>query len=251
MKVGVSGAAGRMGRLISAALLEAEDLSLVALYAPGRRSLEVAGLASSDDPEVLRAAEVVVEVTTPEAVMDNAARWLEYGLHTVIGTSGFTAERLSELESLWGDGPPNCLVVPNFSVSAILQMHFSELAAPHFDGVEIIELHHEDKPDAPSGTSLATARRIAAVWKGDGTGRGEELVSGALGAEVEGVPIHSVRLAGLVAHQEVIFGAAGQTLTIRSDATSWESFMPGVLLAIRSVGGLSGVTVGLESLLGL
>ena len=201
IKVGVSGAAGRMGRLISEAVVEAEDLSLVALYAPGRRSSEVAGLVSSDDPQVLRGAEVVVEVTTPEAVMDNTARWREYGLHTVIGTSGFTAERIGELESLWGDGPPNCLVVPNFSVSAILQMHLSELAAPHFEGVEIIELHHEDKPDAPSGTSLATARKIAAAQGDEGTDRGKELVPGALGAEVEGVPIHSVRLAGLVAGQ--------------------------------------------------
>ena len=249
--VGVSGAAGRMGRLVSETVLAAEDLRLAALYAPGRRSIEIGGLSSSDAPGVMESVTVVVEVTNPDVVMENLRRWRGFGVHAVVGTSGFTAERLFELEGLWGKGPPNCLVVPNFSISAILMMRFAELAAPHLEGAEIIELHHEDKPDAPSGTSLATARRIAAAKPGMAHGRGRELVSGALGAEVEGVPIHSVRLPGLVAHQEVIFGAEGQTLSIRSDATSWSCFIPGVLLAVRRVGEVAGVTVGLESLLGL
>ena len=251
IKVGISGAAGRMGRLIASAVNGADDLSLAAMYAPGSRTVDTAGVSSSSDPEVLREADVVVEVTTPTVVMDNLRRWRSYELNVVVGTSGFTSDRLSELESDWGASPPNCLVVPNFSIAAILQMRFAELAAPHFEGAEIIELHHEDKPDAPSGTSLATARRIAEARDGAGGDRGEEIVPGALGAEVEGVPVHSVRLEGLVAHQEVIFGAVGQTLTLRSDATSWDSFMPGVLLAVRNVSRLEGVTVGLESLLGL
>ncbi len=249
--VGVSGAAGRMGRLVSQAVSEAEDLSLAALYAPGRRSIETAGVTSSEDPMVMKAAEVVVEVTRPDVVMQNLQRWRELGLHAVVGTSGFTVERIAELEEMWGVGPPNCLVVPNFSIGAILMMRFSEAAAPHFEGAEIIELHHEDKPDAPSGTSLETARRIAGARRGVAHDRGSELVTGALGADVEGVPVHSVRLAGLVSHQEVVLGTEGQTLTIRSDATSWSSFMPGVLLAVRGVGELEGVSVGLEPLLGI
>ena len=251
MRVGVSGAAGRMGRLIAEAVSQSPDLELGGLYAPGRRSIEVDNLVSSKQPEVLEDTDVVVEVTNPDVVMENLGTWRRMELHTVVGTSGFTQQRLAALGDMWGSGPPNCLVVPNFSISAILMMKFSELASPHMEAAEVIELHHEDKPDAPSGTALATARRIAAARNTETPDRGRELAEGALGAEVEGVPVHSVRLPGLVAHQEVLFGAEGQTLSIRSDATSWSSFMPGVLLAIRSVSGVRGVTVGLESILGL
>jgi len=138
--VGVSGAAGRMGRLVSEMVLAAEDLRLAALYAPGRRSIEIGGLSSSDDPGVMESVTVVVEVTNPDVVMENLRRWRGFGVHAVVGTSGFTAERLFELEGLWGKGPPNCLVVPNFSISAILMMRFAELAAPHLEGAEPSQL---------------------------------------------------------------------------------------------------------------
>ena len=249
--VGISGAAGRMGSLVAETVDAADDLQLKGLYAPGRRSIEVGGVTSSTEPAALDDCEVVVEVTTPDVVMGNLAQWREKGCHVVVGTSGFTAERLVEVHSLWGAGPPNCLVVPNFSISAVLMMYFSKLAASHFDAVEIVEMHHEDKPDAPSGTSLATAEMIAAVRGSDAHNRGTEIVRGTLGGTVEGVPIHSIRLPGLVAHQEVLFGAEGQTLSLRSDATSWTSFMPGVLLAVRNVAEMEGVSVGIESLLGL
>lgn len=225
-RIGVSGAAGRMGRLIVGAIHDAPDLSVAGLYAPGHGSEEIAGYGTSDSPEVLADAEIVVEVTRPDAVMDNLRRWRGFGAHAVVGTSGFDSTRLAELRDEWGEGPPNCLVVPNFSIGAVLMMRFAAEAAPHFDAAEILEMHHVHKVDAPSGTAVATA----------------ELMGG-------DVPIHSVRLPGLVAHQAVILGSDGQTLTIRHDTTDRASFMPGVLTAIRRVPTLPGVTIGLDQLL--
>ncbi len=224
--VGVSGAAGRMGRLVAETVGGAEDLELAWLYAPRHAGEEVAGHSCAGDPEALAHAEVVVEVTRPDVVMENLERWRARGSHVVAGTSGFDAGRLAALETSWGEGPPNCLVVPNFSIGAVLMMRFAAEAAKHFEAAEIIEMHHRAKVDAPSGTAIATA----AAMDGD-------------------VPIHSVRLPGLVAHQEVLFGSDGQTLTIRHDTTDRRSFMPGVLAAIRAVDHLPGVTVGLDRLL--
>ncbi len=185
--------------------------------------------------------------------MENLARWRHNGACAVVGTSGFDAERIGALRDSWGTGPPNCIVVPNFSIGAVMMMHLAEVAAPHFDASEIIELHHDNKADAPSGTALETARRIAGAG---GSQRravdAEELTAGALGASVGEERVHSIRLPGLVAHQEVIFGGPGETLSIRHDTTDRASFMPGVLLAVRAVGGLADpVTIGLEGLLGL
>lgn len=224
--VGVSGAVGRMGRIVVESVQEAPDMTIAGLYAPGHGGESVAGIQCSGDPATLAGAQVVVEVTRPDVVMGNLETWRAQGAHAVVGTSGFDETRLTELRAVWGSGPPNCLVVPNFSIGAVLMMRFAAEAAPFFEGAEIIEMHHRTKVDAPSGTAVATAA--------------------AMGGEV---PIHSVRLPGLLAHQEVLLGSDGQTLTIRHDTTDRRSFMPGVLTAIRGVGGLSGVSVGLDSVL--
>ncbi|MGH9054067.1 MAG: 4-hydroxy-tetrahydrodipicolinate reductase [Acidimicrobiia bacterium] len=252
MKVAISGAAGRMGRLVAEGVREEGDLELAALYDPHHAGEEVAGLPVVADPETLNGAEVVVEFTNPQVVMDNLRAWRRLGLHVVVGTSGFTKERLEELRGFWGEGPPNCLVAPNFSIGAVLMMRFAELAAPFFSAAEVIELHHDAKADAPSGTALATARRIGEARPDQRRAvESEELVAGTRGGLVAGVPVHAVRLPGLVAHQEVILGDSGQTLTLRHDTTDRRSFLPGVLLAVRRIGDLPGVTVGLEGLLGV
>ncbi len=252
IRVGVSGAAGRMGRLVCETVAAADDLELVAGFDPlGGGS--AAGIEISDDPAAMAGADVVVEFTVPDAVLDNLARWREMELHAVVGTSGFDDHRLAALAQRWGSGPPNCLVVPNFCIGAVLMMRFAELAAPHFAASEIIELHHDRKVDAPSGTALATAARIReAGGRQSRQVDSAELVDGALGADAAGVRIHAVRLPGLVAHQEVLFGSPGETLTIRHDTSDRVSFMPGVLLGVREVASLPDpLTVGLEGLLGL
>ena len=184
--------------------------------------------------------------------MANLATWRALNLHAVVGTSGFDANRLDVLRGQWGSGPPNCLVVPNFSIGAVLMMRLSEIAAPHFAAAEVIELHHDKKADAPSGTAIATAERIAATTSQDRAVDSAELIAGARGADAAGVPVHAVRLPGLVAHQQVLFGGVGETLTIRHDTTDRTAFMPGVLAAIRAVAALPApITVGLESVLGI
>jgi 4-hydroxy-tetrahydrodipicolinate reductase len=231
IRVAVSGAAGRMGRLVGEAIVAAPDLEMVAGYDPHGVGEQVAGITVSADPQVAAAADVIVEFTNPSVVLGNLARWRRLGLQAVVGTSGFDDARLAVLRRKWGSGPPNCLVVPNFSIGAVLMMRFAREAAAHLPRAEIVELHNEAKKDAPSGTARATA----------------ELVAAAGGCEP---PIHSVRLPGLVAHQEVIFGAVGQLLTIRHDTTARESFAPGVLLALEKLSGLPpGLTTGLEQLL--
>ncbi len=250
-RVAVSGAAGRMGRLVAEAVAAAPDLELAALYDPGGAGESVAGLEVAADPEVVAGADVVVEFTHPSVVLENLDRWRRAGLHAVVGTSGFDAARLAEVRAAWGDGPPNCLVAPNFAIGAVVLMRFAELAAPHFAAAEVLELHHDGKADAPSGTALATAERIAAAAAQSRAVAGTELVAGARGADVAGVPVHAVRLPGLVAHQEVLFGAEGQTLSLRHDTVDRRAFIPGVLLAVRRIAATPGVTVGLEPLLGL
>ncbi len=252
MRVGVSGASGEMGSLSARTLSEADGLSLTALFdihTPG----SISGLTVSQDADALDGCDVILEFSRPSVVMEHLAIWRAFGANVVVGTSGFDTGRSAELKELWGNGPGNCLVVPNFSIGGVLMMKMAEIAAPHFAAAEIIEMHHDKKVDAPSGTAIATAGRIAKA--GSPSVRSvvsEELIAGAIGANVEGVPVHSVRLPGLLAHQMVMFGSQGETLTIRHDTTDRAAFMPGVLLAVRSVSGLKDtMSFGLESLLGL
>ncbi len=242
-RVVVSGGAGQMGRLVAAAVDAAQDLELAGRYDPKGTDGTIAHRSG------LAGAELVVEFCTPDAVMDNLDAWYGLGLHAVVGTSGFTEERIDAVRKLYGDGPPNCLIVPNFSVGAVLAMRFAEQAAQHFDAAEIIELHHDHKADAPSGTAIATAGRIGAAGRQERAKESNELVTGARGGFVDEVPIHSVRLPGLLAHQEVLLGRPGETLSIRHDTTDRAAFLPGVLLAIRKVTDLPGVTVGLDQVL--
>ena len=241
IRVGVSGAAGQMGLLTCEAVESTPDLQLAGRFAPGHRF---------DDPEALAGSDVIVEFSRPDAVMNNLGIWLGMGRDVVVGTSGFDESRLRDLQSLWGESLQKCLVVPNFSVGAVLMMALAERAAPYFTASEIIELHHDRKSDAPSGTALATAARIKP--SGVRAKESTEAVPGARGAEVGGVWVHSVRLPGLLAHQEVLFGNPGEVLTIRHDTTDRTAFVPGILLAIRSIEKLQpGVSVGLEGLIGL
>lgn len=241
-----------MGRLVAATLAGEADIELAGLYDPGAGGEEVAGLAVADDPEALAGCDLVVEFTTPDVVLDNLRHWHRQGSHAVVGTSGFSEERVAEVRAFWGEGPPNCLIAPNFSIGAVLMMRFAELAAPLFPAAEVVELHHDRKADAPSGTATNTAERIGRARPDQQRAvESTELAAGARGARIEGVPVHAVRLPGLVAHQEVLLGGRGEWLTIRHDTTDRSAFMSGVLLAVRRVGDLPGVTVGIEGLLGL
>jgi 4-hydroxy-tetrahydrodipicolinate reductase len=242
--VAVLGAKGRMGATVCDAIRETTDLELVA-------SLDV-----GDDLAHLAGANVVVDFTTPDVVMANLEYCVTHGLHVVVGTTGFDAGRLGVVRG-WLDAAPSVGVViaPNFGIGAVLMMAFAEKAARYFESAEIVELHHPGKADAPSGTSQHTARRIAAARRDAGLAEMPDATSsgleGARGAEVDGVHIHAVRVSGLVAHQEVLFGGHGETLTVRHDSLDRVSFMPGVLLAVRAVSTRPGLTVGLENLLDL
>ena len=249
IRVGVAGASGRMGSLIAETVAGAPDLELVAGF--DLQEGEVAGVPVRADVGCLGSAEVVVDFTHPEVVMDNLPRYQQMGCHAVVGTSGFTSERIEEVRRMWPPGSrTNCLIVPNFSIGAVLMMRFAQEAARFFQASEIIELHHDQKADAPSGTAVSTAAAMAGTGRQIRSVESEELSVGALGARVEGVPVHSVRLPGLVAHQEVLLGNPGEILTIRHDSTDRISFLPGVLLAVRGVAGLeSAVSVGLGALL--
>jgi len=245
IKVGVLGARGRMGREASAAVEGAPDTELFAQVDQG------------DSLDELIGSDVVVDFTHVAAVMGNLRWCVEHGLSVVVGTSGFGDDRLAEVRS-WTDGQPDVrvLIAPNFSIGAILMMRFAAQAARFFDSAEIIELHHANKMDAPSGTALRTAGLIAEARSAAGLGAPpdatKEELDGARGATVDDIHVHSVRLAGLVAHQEVLFGGHGETLTIRHDSLDRASFMPGVLVAVRGIGSLPpGLTVGIEPLLGL
>ena len=252
MIVAVSGAGGRMGSLVAEAIRNADDLELGPLYDPGHVGDTIAGETIGGESDALAAADVVVEFTQPDVVMENLAKWRSLDLHAVVGTSGFDGDRLATLKHQWGSGPPNCLVVPNFSIGAVVMMRLAEIAAPHFAAAEIVEMHHDRKVDAPSGTAIATAARIAAVSEQERAVQSTELIPGARGAAVGGIPVHAIRLPGLVAHQQVLFGGRGETLTIRHDTTDRSAFMPGVLAAVRTVRSLKNpVTVGLETVLGM
>jgi 4-hydroxy-tetrahydrodipicolinate reductase len=239
-----------MGSLAASTIDAQDDLHLIALY-DAHTLGSIAGISISRDPVSLEGCDVVVEFSRPDVVMDNLRTWRSLGANVVVGTSGFDTQRLADLDELWGNGPGNCLVVPNFSIGAILMMKMAEIAARHFAVAEIIEMHHDGKADAPSGTAIATARSIAAVaGEPQREVDSEESYEGALGADVETVRIHSVRMPGIVAHQDVIFGGSGETLTISHDTTDRSAFMPGLLLAVRSVAAQKEtLSIGLDSLL--
>jgi 4-hydroxy-tetrahydrodipicolinate reductase len=244
MRVGVLGAKGKVGATIVAAVEAAEDLTFTAGVDAGDP------LSLFTDSQT----EVVIDFTHPDVVMDNLKFLIDNGIHAVVGTTGFTDERLSQVTAWLEESRTTAvLIAPNFAIGAVLSMHFAKQAARFFESAEVIELHHPHKADAPSGTAARTARLIAEARKGlppnpDATSTGLE---GARGADVDGIPVHSVRLAGLVAHQEVLFGTQGETLTIRHDSLDRTSFVPGVLLAVRAVREHPGLTVGLEPLLDL
>jgi 4-hydroxy-tetrahydrodipicolinate reductase len=259
-KVGVVGAGGRMGQEVCRAVAAAADLELVAAIDPGHVGLDIEGQSVVGDLTALAhsGTDVVVDFTVAEAARDNLAFYAGEGLHAVVGTTGLTDADLAAAAAAFAASTANAIVAANFAIGAVLLMRFSELAAPHMDGVEVIELHHDAKRDAPSGTALHTAAGIAAARSRAGAGplpadpTTEHVLAGARGGEGPGgVRIHSVRLPGLIAHEEVIFGALGQSLSIRHDAYDRRSFMPGVLLAVRGVADRPGLTIGIEALLGL
>jgi 4-hydroxy-tetrahydrodipicolinate reductase len=246
IQVGVLGARGRMGQQVSKAVDAAADMDLVAMVDAGDWLFSVADAG----------AQVLVDFTHPDVVMDNIRFAIDQGIHAVVGTTGITDERLDTIREWLQDTPElGVLVAPNFAIGAVLSMKFAQIAAPFYESVEVIELHHPGKVDAPSGTAIRTASLIAAARAGGGMGAVPDATTqtlpGARGAEVDGVRVHALRIAGLVAHQEVLFGTEGETLTIRHDSLHRASFMPGVLLAVRQVSSRPGLTVGLEPLLGL
>lgn len=242
MKVAVFGAKGRMGVEVCRAVEGASGLELVA------------ALDAGDDRASAAQADVAVDFTVPDVVLDNLAWCAEHGVHAVVGTTGFTPARLDRVREMFADSGANAIVAANFSIGALLMVHWATQAARHYESVEVIELHHPDKVDAPSGTAAATARAIAAARAEAGLGPVPDATTqddGARGAVVDGIHVHGVRLRGLFANQQVIFGADGEGLTITHNSYTRASYMPGVLAAIRAVPGLPGVTVGIEKLLGI
>lgn len=250
LPVGVIGAKGRVGQAICAGVNAEADLELVAEVDRGD-SLELL---------VTGGARVAVDFTQPAVVMDNIKFCLDHGISIVVGTTGFTKEKLAMVEN-WASAAQakypgvGVLIAPNFAISAVLTMHFAKIAAPFFESAEVIELHHPNKLDAPSGTAVHTAEGIAAAREAAGLGAQPdataEALPGARGADVAGVPVHAVRMSGMVAHEKVIFGTQGQTLTLCQDSYDRTSFVPGVLLGCRRIADHPGLTVGLEHYLGL
>lgn len=246
LRVAVLGAKGRIGSEAVTAIEAADDLELVAALGRG------------DKLETLvdTGAQAVVELTTPASVMGNLDFCVRHGIHAVVGTTGWTDERLAQLTTWLDDSPgTGVLIAPNFSIGAVLTMKFAEQAAPYFESVEVVELHHPNKVDAPSGTATRTAQLIAAARAKAGSAPQPDATTtaldGARGADVDGVPVHAIRLRGLLAHQEVLLGGEGETLTIRHDSLHHSSFMPGILLGVRRVVTTPGLTFGLEHFLDL
>ena len=246
IRVGVLGGRGRVGSEVCRAVEAADDTDLVA----------VVDVDDELDALVTAGAEVVVDFTHPDAVMDNLEFCIDHGIHAVVGTTGFDDERLATVRG-WLEASPKTgvLIAPNFAIGAILMMRFAAVAAPFYESVEVVELHHPDKADAPSGTARRTAELIAAARREAGSPPVPDATSsgleGARGADVEGIRVHGLRVRGLVAHQEVILGGVGETLTIRHDSLDRASFTPGVLAGLRAIGSHPGLTVGLESFLDL
>ena len=259
IRVGVFGAGGRMGATVCAAVAGDPDLELVAAVDPYHLGLDLRQVTGVDralqvlgDAEAFLAAgvNVAVDFTVIDAARENLRWCAENGVHAVVGTTGFSDDDYGEFESIFTKS--NCVIAPNFAIGAVLMMRFAELASPYFDTAEIIEMHHDGKIDAPSGTARATADRMAAAssqWAPDPTEK--EVVAGARGGKAAGIPIHAIRMRGTFAHQEVILGTTGQTLTVRHDTFDRDCYMPGVLLAIKAVADRPGLTRGLDQLLDL
>lgn len=242
MRVGVVGAYGRMGSAICEAIDESEDLYLVARIGRG----DYLSVLAEEE------AEVIVDVTHVDSARHNLAWAALHGMHAVVGTTGFTADDVDNFDKEFKSVNKSCFLVPNFSIGAILMMEFAAKSAKYFDAVEIVEMHHNKKKDAPSGTSALTAKKIAAAreipWVPEATE--QQNAEGVRGGSVDGIPIHSVRLPGLLAHQEVIFGSQGQTFTLRHDSFNAAAFMPGMIKSVQSVSSLPvGITTGLEAVL--
>jgi 4-hydroxy-tetrahydrodipicolinate reductase len=262
IRVGVFGAGGRMGSTVCAAVAADPELELVAAVDPYHAGIDLQQLGvAASGVHVARTAsaladsgaDVAVDFTVVDAARGNLEWCADNGVHAVVGTTGFSDDDLAHYRDRFGNGTANAVIAPNFAIGAVLMMRFAELAAPYFESAEVIELHHDEKLDAPSGTAMLTVARMAEasqLWTPDPT---EKLVAeGARGAEgPSGIRVHSVRLRGLVAHQEVLLGTTGQSLSIRHDSYDRSSFMPGVLLAVRAVREKAGLTVGLDALLGL
>jgi 4-hydroxy-tetrahydrodipicolinate reductase len=250
-----------MGTTVCGAVHADPELELVAAVDPhhagidlGQLGLHGTGLQISAAASALvdAAAHVAVDFTVLEAARENLQFCAQAGIHAVVGTTGFADSELADLATCFTESRANAVIVPNFAIGAVLMMRFAELAAPYFDTAEIIELHHDEKIDAPSGTAVLTAKRMAGAsqeWRADPTTT--IVAAGARGATVEGISVHSVRLRGLVAHHEVLLGTTGQSLSIRHDSYDRSSFMPGVLLAVKRIGSKPGLTIGLDALLDL
>ena len=246
IKVGVLGAKGRVGSAVVAGVQKADDLELAAEIDHG------------DDLQQLvdSGVEVIVDFTTPNSVMDNLEFCINHGIHCVVGTTGFDDERYQQVRD-WcaANEGVGVLIAPNFAISAVLTMAFARQAAPFFESAEVVEFHHPNKLDAPSGTAVKTAQGIAKARKDAGMGEmpdaTEQALDGSRGADVDGVPVHAVRMQGMIAHEEVIFGTTEQSLTIRQDSYGRESFVPGVLTGVREVANRPGLTIGLDAYLGL
>ncbi|HEX6418724.1 MAG TPA: 4-hydroxy-tetrahydrodipicolinate reductase [Acidimicrobiales bacterium] len=261
VRVGVFGAGGRMGSTVCRAVAADPELELVGAIDPHHSGLDLRHVTGVDVPDLHidpdasalegGGVDVVVDFTIVDASRGNLAWAARHGVHAVVGTTGFTEDDHVRLRGQFTRS--NCLIAPNFSIGAVLMMRFAELAAPWFETAEVIELHHDQKVDAPSGTAMLTVERMARAsgdWAADPTER--EVLPGARGARgPAGIPVHSVRLRGLVAHQEVLLGTTGQSLTIRHDSYDRASFMPGVVLAVKQVAERPGLTIGLDTLLGL
>lgn len=260
IRVGVFGAGGRMGSTVCQAVVDDPDLQLAAVVDPLHAGLDLRQVIGLDEPLLIAAGpeglasahvDVAVDFTQVDAARENITWLADNGIHAVVGTTGFTDADLVAFRAAFTRS--NCVIAPNFAIGAILMMRFAELAAPYFETAEIIELHHDLKVDAPSGTALATARRMATAsgdWAADPTSK--EVVAGVRGGKGPAdIPIHSVRMRGMVAHQEVLLGTTGQTLSLRHDTTDRSSFMPGVLLAVKKVADHPGLTLGLDDLLDL
>jgi 4-hydroxy-tetrahydrodipicolinate reductase len=267
VRVGVVGAGGRMGQEVCRAVIEAPDLELVSAADPNLADIDLRQVLGGDVPSVQiggdvsvlteSGAEVAVDFTMAEAARRHLAFYAEHGIHAVVGTTGLSESDLADATKAFEASSANAVIAANFAIGAVLLMRFCELAAPFMEGAEIIELHHNQKIDAPSGTALHTAERIVQARRAQGSDEWmpdpttQTVIEGARGAVASGgIHVHSVRLPGLIAHEEVIFGATGQSLSIRHDAYDRRSFMAGVLLAIRQVGNGPSVTIGLEPLLG-
>ena len=248
MKVAVSGAMGRLGSVIAHGISKANDMQLSGAYAPGHAGKTVAGVGVDDVIENIDA-QILVECAHPGVVMENLKKWHAKGMCVVVGTSGFTEDRIAELKSLWGEDDAGCLIVPNFSIGAVLMMRFAEMASTYCDSAEIIERHEDTKPDAPSGTALATAMRMGKHRNSAKEKDSTEVVRGARGGLVSGVRVHSLRMKGMLSDQEVAFSNNGEIFSIHHSSTSYESFVNGALLAIRYVNTIKGVQIGLDAAL--